>query len=385
VTVAGKFSTMSMADLIQWGRTAQRTGLFKFTDERGKEIRVVLNDGRIVLSSTNEKRERWRNYLLYHGFCSEEDIEAAFRVQAATGAAAAAVLVQGKKITRDQALTTLTEKTIEDVCDVFLWAEGTFEFEPTKAALKSSMTINVDPIHIVWEGLRRAEVWNRMNAYIHQNSFFESNDEPLDEKAKWEDSLVARHVLAKIDASTNIAEVTERLPFSRFKIYRAISELLSHRLIRPTDITAIVDREKRLARKIDDARTAAAAGRWTEAMEMLQGLASANPGRPNIVQELLEVTRGFERSVYEHNFTKEDVPVVTIGDEALSRLNIEPAEGFLLSRVDGRLTIRDILRITPMPELEALRAFKRLLSARVIDFPRRKVAPEMTASPAPTR
>jgi hypothetical protein len=74
-----------------------------------------------------------------------------------------------------------------------------------------------------------------MNAYIHQNSFFESNDEPLDEKAKWEDSLVARHVLAKIDASTNIAEVTERLPFSRFKIYRAISELLSHRLILAPD------------------------------------------------------------------------------------------------------------------------------------------------------
>ena len=151
---------MSMADLIQWGRTSQRTGLFKFDDERGKEIRVVLSDGRIVFSSTNDKRERWRNYLLYHGFCSEEDIEAAFRVQAATGAAAAAVLVQEKKITQEQALSTLTEKTIEDVCDVFLWSEGKFEFEPTKAALKSSMTINVDPIHVV--GRARDEVWNRI-------------------------------------------------------------------------------------------------------------------------------------------------------------------------------------------------------------------------------
>jgi Domain of unknown function (DUF4388) len=376
---------MSMADLIQWGRTSQRTGLFKFTDERGKEIRVVLSDGRIVFSSTNEKRERWRNYLLYHGFCSEEDIEAAFRVQAATGAAAAAVLVQENKITQDQALSTLTEKTIEDVCDVFLWPEGAFEFEPTKAALKSSMTINVDPIHVVWEGLRRAEIWSRMNAYIHQTSFFESSDEGFDEKAKWEDALVARHVFTKIDANINVAELTERLPFSRFKIYRGISELLSHRLIHPTDITAVVDRERRLARKIDDARAAAAAGRWTEAMEILKGLIGANPGRPNIVQELVEVTRGFERSVYEHNFTKEDVPVVTIGEEAMSRLNIEPAEGFLLSRIDGRLTIRDILRITPMQELEALRAFKRLLAARVIDFPRRKVAAETTASPAPTR
>ena len=157
-------------------------------------------------------------------------------MQAATGPAAAAVLVQEKKITQEQALSTLTEKTIEDVCDVFLWSEGTFEFEPTKAALKSSMTINVDPIHVVWEGLRRSEIWNRMNAYIHQNSFFESNDDAFDLTAKWEDMLVARHVFAKIDANINVAELTERLPFSRFKIYRAISELLSQRLIHPTDI-----------------------------------------------------------------------------------------------------------------------------------------------------
>lgn len=374
-----------MADLIQWGRTAQRTGHFKFTGERGKEIRVVFSDGRIVFSSTNDKRERWRTYLLYHGFCSEEDIEAAFRVQQSTGAAAAAVLVRENKITREQALSTLTEKTIEDVCDVFLWPEGSFEFEPAKATTASSLTINIDPIHVVWEGLRRADVWNRMNAYIHANSFFETNDQPFPGTEKWEDALVARHVYTQIDNNVNVSDLMEKLPFSRFKIYRAISELLSHRLIQPTDITAHVDREKRLVRKLDDARAAADAGRWTEAMELLHGLASANPGRKDIVDRLLEVTRGFERSVYEHNFTKEDVPVVTIGADAMSRLNIDPAEGFLLSRIDGRLAIRDILRILPMPELEALRAFKRLLAARVIDFPHRKAAPEPAPTQVPTR
>lgn len=76
---------------------------------------------------------------------------------------------------------------------------------------------------------------------------------------------------------------------------------------------------------------------------------------------------------------------MAIGEEAMSRLKIEPAEEFLLSRVDGRLTIGDILRITPMQEPEALRAFKRLLAARVIDFPRRKMAAEITPSPVPTR
>ena len=103
---------------------------------------------------------------------------------------------------------------------------------------------------------------------------------------------------------------------------------------------------------------------------------TANPGRKDVIEQLLEVTRGFERSIYEHNFTKDDVPVLTIGADAMSRLNIDRAEGFLLSRVDGRMTIRDILKISAMTEFDTLRAFKRLLAAKVIDFPHRKAVRE---------
>src|SRR5439155_3478032 len=85
LSVAGKFSTMSMADLIQWGRTAQRTGLLKLNGEEGKEIRVVFRDGRIVFSSTNDKSERFPSYLAFLGLCRTEDADAAYRIQEATG------------------------------------------------------------------------------------------------------------------------------------------------------------------------------------------------------------------------------------------------------------------------------------------------------------
>lgn len=376
MSVAGKFSTMSMADLIQWARTAQRTGLLLLKDKEGKEIRIVFRDGRIIFSSTNDKREQLRGYLFYLGLVSEEDLDSAFRIQQATRAAMASVLVRENKITAEQAVATLTEKTIEDVCDVFLWPDGSFGFEPGAVEMKSSLNISVDPIQIVWEGLRRADVWNRMNAYIHATSFYEPTDDPFDPAATWEDPRIARHVLAKLDGSTTVADVLEHLPFSRFKIYRAISELLSHRIVHSSEVTAVVDRDKRIRRKMDDARAAAKAERWTEAMEMLHGLSTANPGRKDVIEQLLEVTRGFERSIYEHNFTKDDVPVLTIGADAMSRLNIDRAEGFLLSRVDGRMMIRDILKISAMTEFDTLRAFKRLLAAKVIDFPHRKAARE---------
>jgi hypothetical protein len=383
MSVAGKFSTMSMADLIQWARTAQRTGLLTLTDEGGKEIQVVFRDGRIVFSSNNDKRERWRAYLLYHGFCTEEVIEAAFREKEAGGASVASILVRQRRITAEQAISTLTEKTMEDVCDAFLWKEGSFAFEPKPLAVAHSLAIDLDPINVVCEGVRRAEIWNRLNAYIHPNSFYDRTREALDPSGTWEDLRMAQHVWMHVEPNLSVSELVASLPFSRFKIYRALSELLERRLIATGEATATADREKRIGRKRQDASAAAEAGRWTEAMEILQGLVTANPGRADLTQELISLTRGFERAVHEHNFTKDDVPVVTIGPEALGRLNLYPMEAFLLSRIDGRLAVRDILRITPISEFDGLRAFKRLLSAKVIDFPMRTTAVEpLTAVPA---
>lgn len=273
-------------------------------------------------------------------------------------------------------MATLNEKTMEDVCDVFLWPEGDFVFQPRGPVIKDSVVINLDPIHLVFEGIRRNELWSRLNAVIHPGNLFERSSEFMDDKGAWEDVRVAKHVFVHLDGNVTVADLVERLPFSRYKIYRAVSELLERRLLVHSDLTAAADRQRRTERKLGDAQKAAADGRWTEAIEILQGLLASNPGRQDLMDELLSVTRRFEQTIYEHYFAKEDVPVVTIGTDALSRVRIEPSDGFVLSRIDGRLTVRDILRISPVTEFDGLRSFKRLLAARLIDFPTRKGPPE---------
>ncbi len=365
---------MSMPDLVQWARTAQRTGVLRLRDEHGKELHVGLADGRIVFSSTNAARETYGAYLQHLGLCTEENIAAALEVSRRTGAMFAAVLVYERKLSREQALDTLTAKTIEDICDAFLWPDGEFYFEPKPIQTAASLAINLDPIRVVVEGVSRAEVWNRITAFIHPNSYFEPSDEPFDETSEWEDARMASRVYSLLNGNENVNDLVGRLPFGRYKVYRAVSELLEKKLIRPCDVTGVVDREKRVQRILTDARRATGDGRWTDAMEILEGLASANPGRKDVLDALLEVTDGFRASVYEHNFTLEDIPVVTIGPDALSHMNLAPVDAFLLSRIDGRITVRQIVHISPISEFEVLRTLKRLLAAKVIDFPRRSAA-----------
>ena len=361
-----------MADLVQWARTAHRTGILRLSDDQKKEIQVTFKDGRIVYSRTNDPREKVGPYLLHLGLCSEADIDEAIAIQRTTGSMLASILVHAGKMTEQQAAQVLTEKTVEDLCDAFLWSDGTFQFEPKPPSPGVSLRINLDPIHVVVEGVRRAEIWNRISAYVHRNSYYEPSDAKVDDKQAWEDVRMAKRVYTLVDGNTPVGAIVEKLPFSRYKIFRAVSELLEKKLIVPADVTLAVDREKRLQRLIEDSREAAASGRYTQAMDILRGLADSNPGRKEIMDDLVSVTDEFRRSVYEHNFTLDDVPVITVGPDAIPQMNLGPGDGFIMSRIDGRMSVRDILKITPVSEFEGLRSFKRLMNAKVIDFPHRK-------------
>jgi len=363
---------MSMADVVQWTRTAQRSGVLTVKDEGAREVSVTFRDGRIIFSTTNDSRDQVGRYLVYRGLCNDKDIDEAMKIQQSTGAMLASVLVRLGRIPTESIADALEEKTLEDLCDTFLWKEGSFSFEPKLTPIKSSITIDLDPLHVVSEGVRRTAIWNRITAYIHARSFFEAL--PISDHAalRSEDPLACRRVLQLLDGERSVSDLFEILPLSRYKIYRAVAELLELKLIRASDTTGFEDREKRLGRKLEEAREAVARGRWGEAMEILEGLSSANPGRKEIFEEFLKVAEGFRDSVYRHNFLAIDVPVVTIGTDAIPKLQLEPTDAFILTRIDGKLSVADILRITPVTEFDGLRSFRRLLTAKVIDFPHRK-------------
>jgi hypothetical protein len=85
-----------------------------------------------------------------------------------------------------------------------------------------------------------------------------------------------------------------------------------------------------------------------------------------------------------------DQPLVAVPDPPfrLERITLTPADGYVLSRVDGKATARTIIEITPLPVEEVERSLLGLLCTGVIEYrrlaaganePRREVA----AAPAP--
>jgi tetratricopeptide (TPR) repeat protein len=66
-------------------------------------------------------------------------------------------------------------------------------------------------------------------------------------------------------------------------------------------------------------------------------------------------------------------------------VTLSPADGFVLSRVDGTLSAREVIQLIPLPVEETLRSLLGLLSTGIVEYlplpPRRPASPSQTALP----
>ena len=60
------------------------------------------------------------------------------------------------------------------------------------------------------------------------------------------------------------------------------------------------------------------------------------------------------------------VPVLRVEPSAISTLPLSSSDKYLLSRCDGKRTVRQIVQIAPLKELDVLKALRRMAGAEVL-------------------
>src|SRR5512142_614752 len=369
LSLSGTFESMPMADLIQWARAARRNGVITVRHPReGTERLICLENGTISACASNDSRDHYGNYLVRLGYCREEDVNRSLQIQRETGVMVGQILVMVEKLTRDDAVTTLTEKTTDNVCDVFLWDEGTFEYDPKPVPPRKMVELSIDPIGVALEGLRRAGAWNSLRIRFHRDSILEATDASFSAAGEYENPRVARIVLPLLDGQRTIGRLCRELPFSEYSVIEAVSELARTGLARTSDVSAAIPRRQRLEENFAEAAAAEKRGDWGTALQILEALDALHWEIPGLAEALPRARVRYKQNLYETAFRPEDVPIVAIGEEAAERLKLTPIDGFVLSRVDGHGTVAEVIRMSALAEMDALRSLKRLLDAGVIRF-----------------
>src|SRR5512140_2309619 len=150
MSLKGDLRTMPLPDVLQWVATGRKTGTLH-VERRSVQKRILLRDGAIYSSWSNDPRESLGQFLIRPRLLSEQQLFRALLAQEEKGRLLGSILVTEGLLTEDGLKGALKAKAEETVYDLFLWPSGLIEFETP-----------VTPV--ILEGIRRVDEWQRIRA-----------------------------------------------------------------------------------------------------------------------------------------------------------------------------------------------------------------------------
>jgi curved DNA-binding protein CbpA len=325
--------------------TGRRTGLLHVS--LGEERRSVrFRKGHIVRAETNVASERLGETLVRQGELSQEDLARATEVVIRDKKKLGAALQELGIMTRERLDDALAVHVREMLRSMFGWTEGEYEFEEqqSEAPVEGDISPRLPTGEMILEAVAAigdAEIVRRELGELDR--VLTPSLDPMLRFQKITLTPADGFLLSRVDGALSAREVLDLAPMEREEAERSLFGLIC---------TGIVEWGEHAQRKVlpdlDRGRPAeprAAAGPAGRA-------AGAGRDPASVRRELGDLER----------------LLTPAGDPASHFQGMSPADGFLLSRVDGTLSAREVLDLAPMEREEAERGLLGLISNGVVTW-----------------
>jgi tetratricopeptide (TPR) repeat protein len=172
-------------------------------------------------------------------------------------------LIKKGRLTRDDLRAALEHQMAEHVCDSFLWAEATFEFDEGEP---DDHVFDVDQLDLearvaveglIMEAVRRIDEWGETRkAILSSNEILVPDPTRMPAEA----DATVRRVFALLDGERSLREIEELTRLGHFNLLRAAALLIRGGAARPVSAAEAFER----------ARARAARKEWDQALRMVR-------------------------------------------------------------------------------------------------------------------
>ena len=372
MAITGTLKTMNLTDLLQFLAAGRKSGTLKF--DQGKITKqVYFKNGMIVGSKSNDPREYLGQVLLHYGKVDEIQLKIARELQRTSGAKLGEVLVEQGFLSDEEVLAILKTRTLDAIYDLFVWTEGDFEFYDEESLPEDLLLIEVEPNNVVMEGIYRIDELARYRTLVP------SDRSVLELNAGWTSSLKLgkefRQILYFVEKRMSVAEICYHMHASAFHVYGQLYTLISEGVAR---VTGELPEETLLpVSEVEDLPESVTEMVWSAERKLEQDpeaalliIQKALEQQPNNLeaQSLLPVAEEkYVKRVYESGgLSPRSVPRLLISPAEMTNQQIDPQEGFVLSRINGSWDVQAILSICPFREADCLRMIRKLMDRGII-------------------
>lgn len=362
--IRGNLKTMALPDVLQWLSNANGTGILHVRHtSRGIGKRIFFRDGTILSTASSDPREYLGQFLISRGYLTEEQLNMAMETQFQTKIMLGKILIMCGILDEAELKKMLVLKAEESLYDLFLWGEGEFHFEDKPAIEEDLVPISLDAMSLIMEGMRRMDEWARIRQSIPSPRMVpQKTSTRLKIETLKATSLILRTYEA-VDGNRSVEEIALHLHASEFDVTHTLFRLHEKGIVsleeekpEPEVANLLVFTEKLM----EEASRTLAEGQFKEAMNLFQYADRAKPGDPAIREGLAKAEEG-----YLAQFFSETVPLssrleLAVATDRLMKEDLSPHEGYLASRLNGDWDLESVVKVSPLPRNEALKAIRKL-------------------------
>ncbi len=404
--VIGNLGTMSLVDLLRWAGENQKTGVLEL--ERNKICRrVEFRKGWIGACSSNEPSSLLGQFLLSRGKIAEVDLHEALAEQRREHRNLGQILVDMGRLSQGELARQISAKAQETVSGLFDWDDAIFRFHGGATLDPNHIQITLSVENVVKNGTQRGEHLQEIRKiFVSSGIVLCRTERPIPEKLLA--GGMARRIIDSVDGQRTLAETLLHASASEFLVLKFLFELLRRgfieidRQLPVTSSPTLLDVQKNtgISLGLDDlesevagesgtpAAPAPAAGSTDEdfevdvsvatqliakgeygaALDLLNAIYRSHPDENFLRLLLTKAEVAYVDTQREQGMGSKKIPVLLHPAEEIPREDLGPKPSYLLSCIDGKADIQSLLWLTPLREVDVMRALRKMLDLELIEL-----------------
>jgi len=374
--VSGNLKTMLPGDLLQWLSLGQKTGTL-VVSKKSVEKKIFFKQGRVISSASNDPRDYLGQFLISHGFLTEQELMKAMEVQAQSGILLGKILVMIDVISEPDLLRLMRLKAEEEIYEIFLWPEGDFHFVDDELPSMDMIPLQVDVTGIIMEGSRRVDEWSRIREVIPNAALVPIEARTIDASILDD---VEKTVVKAIDGKRTIAEIELEARASPFVVCSTLHHLVRDGSVRLMELggekgTRIAEEtapfeeyneSDEVASLLARAQKALKAKDYEKTQRLLKAAENLDPNQARVRSAIKGAEAVILADLYAQGLKESRIPRISKPISEITQMNFTPNEGFILSRINGQWDLGSLMKISPIRESDAMLIFYRLWKDGII-------------------
>lgn len=364
----GGLTTKDIAQLIGWCSTNRGTGTIR-AHSGPVEKAFFIESGRLVACSSNSPRETLGQLLIAFGHVTEEQLLDALLQQEQAYTRLDHIILARGLASRFELQRLHEFQTKERIYDCFVWSDGCFDFEDGQIPAGIDRTVSLELSAIIREGLARARKMEAIQRVIPSRLTRFRFAEAVTRRAI-DISDENRHILNLVEQGLSLAEIAIQTHFTEFHAASLLLELHDRDLIEVESVSVDLSQEqqvKDLGSRLSEGLDCFKEGKTLEALLAFEAALQIDP-QSKAYEFVARAARIMEDSHSLNEVPLAGIPVLKAPFDALTQIELDPSEGFVLSRLNGKWDVHSIMKICPLSERQVLLALKRFLDNGLIDI-----------------